>query len=55
MGKNKGGVRMFGYLKYLAVMSAAFFIGIAESSATLMCGGLLDEIELPEELKNEEF
>lgn len=55
MGKNKGGIGMFEYLKNLWLISATFLIGIAESSATMMCVSLLDEIELPEELKNGEF
>ncbi|MBM7606622.1 cyclic lactone autoinducer peptide [Metabacillus crassostreae] len=41
--------------KHLAIMSAAAFIGIAESSVNIMCLGLFDEIELPEELKNIEL
>lgn len=43
---------MFKYLKYLTVLSATVLMSIAESSINTMCIGLLEEIELPEELEN---
>ncbi|PJO42374.1 hypothetical protein CWD94_18080 [Lysinibacillus xylanilyticus] len=55
MVKIKGGNEMKKHLKSLAVLSAAVLIGIAESSINMMCAGFMDEIELPEEMKNTEF
>lgn len=55
MVKNKGGNKMLKYLKNLIMISATVFIGIAENSTALMCSGFMDEIELPEEIKNTKF
>ena len=55
MVKSKGGNEMFKHLKYLIVLSATVLMGIAEKSTFMMCGGFLDEIEVPEEIKNTKF
>ena len=46
---------MFKYLRSLIIMSATILIGVAENSTTLMCSTFMDEIELPEGLKNYKF
>lgn len=55
MAKNKGGNEMFKSLRNLIMISATILIGLAENSTTMMCSLFMDEIELPEELKNTKF
>lgn len=46
---------MFKILKSIMVVSATALITIAESSIHMMCLGFMEEIELPEELKNKQL
>ena len=46
---------MFKYVRNLVMLSATVFIALAESNINTMCLGVLDEIELPDELKNRDF
>lgn len=55
MVKIKGVDKMFKYVRNLVMLSATVLIAIAESNINTMCLGILDEIELPEELKNSDF
>lgn len=55
MVKNKGGSKILKYFKNLIMISAMVFIEIAENSASMMCVGFMDEIELPEEINDLNF